>query len=161
METPALDEMKASLAASQAEYERLLDGVNEATLHARPLPNEWTMAENLVHMANARTFFVGETRRVLAEPGTRMGRTVDDVGRLQAIALHGGDSQAAIREAMQTTHATQMQLFNDLQPADLQVMGVHVKRGPQTLGAFVHHFLVEHNEAHVQQIKELLVVAGK
>jgi len=38
----------------------------------------------------------------------------------------------------------------------LQVVGTHVKYGQQTLGEFIQHFVVEHDQAHVKQIRALL-----
>ena len=39
---------------------------------------------------------------------------------------------------------------------DLQEMGEHIKYGPQTLAAFIEHFVIEHDQAHIKQVQTLL-----
>src|SRR5213592_4005790 len=82
-------EMLADLHESQQALLTFLDQVDDTILYRRPIAEEWTLAENLVHVAEARQFFTGEVRKVLATPRATIGRGLDHPARLQNIVEHG------------------------------------------------------------------------
>jgi uncharacterized damage-inducible protein DinB len=152
---PPLSSMLAAMRESQPVLLDLLNQVDDHVLYQRLQDNEWTMAETLVHVAEARDFFVAETREVLAKPDATIGRTISHPGRLQNILDHGQDARASIAQYLLTSYAGVMQLLQQLSDRDLQQTVTHVKFGPQPLGEFINHFIVEHDQAHIQQIQAL------
>lgn len=151
-----LGQMLADLRQSQNDLLALLKGLDESTLYTRPAENEWTPAENLIHLAEAREFFTAETQKVLATPGTTMGRTISDHHRIQNVIEHGHDAPDLILSKLVASHEKLISLLERMNDEDLQVVGTHVRYGQQTLGEFIEHFIVEHDQGHVRQIRSLL-----
>src|SRR5579884_3185668 len=88
-----MSEAHLDLTAAQGEMERVqqsyLDTLSQAdnrALHYRVAEDKWSLAQVLAHVAEAREFFLREIERLKAEPGTRMGRTMQDEHRLAAVA---------------------------------------------------------------------------
>src|SRR6266705_2797010 len=87
-EHPTQPEMLADLHESQQALLTFLDQVDDTTLYRRFIAEEWTLAENLVHVAEARQFFTGEVRKVLATPGASVGGARDPPPRLKIFQDH-------------------------------------------------------------------------
>ena len=155
-EHPTQPEMLADLHESQQALLTFLDQVDDTTLYRRFIAEEWTLAENLVHVAEARQFFTGEVRKVLATPGASIGRGLDHPARLQNIAQHGHAARPFISQQLTNSYEQVVHLLEQMSQDDLQKMGTHIKYGPQTLAVFIQHFIIEHDQAHVKQVKTLL-----
>jgi uncharacterized damage-inducible protein DinB len=151
-----LSQMQAALRQSQQELLAILHKVDDDTLYRHLIDNEWTLAENLVHVAEARAFFTNETRKALTSPDMTIGRTITDPHRIQNVRDHGHDARDVIFNKLVTSHAQLMQQLEQMSDADLQKPINHVKFGRQTLGEFMDHFIVEHDQAHVKQASALL-----
>jgi uncharacterized damage-inducible protein DinB len=152
-----LSQIQTELRQSQQELLVILNKADDNTLYHRFIDNEWTLAENLVHVAEAREFFTNETRKALATPGITIGRTITDPHRIQNVHEHGHDERAVISRKLVASHEQLMQQLEQMSDADLQKPITHVKFGQQTLGEFIGHFIVEHDQAHVKQASALLV----
>ncbi len=151
-----LVEMLADLEQCQHTFLELLDQVNDSKLYWRPDEKEWTMAENLVHVAEARQFFMGEVQKALTMEDATVGRTIADPGRVQNVAEHGSDSREVITQKLTDSYEQMIQTFKRMHDEDLQKNVQHVKYGSQTLGAFIEHFVVEHDQGHERQVMSLL-----
>jgi uncharacterized damage-inducible protein DinB len=159
-EQPTQPEMLADLHRSQQALLTFLDQVDDPTLYRRPIAEEWTLAENLVHVAEARQFFTGEVCKVLATPGATIGRGLDHPARLQNIVEHGHAARQFISHQLINSYEQVVHLLEQMSQDDLQKMGEHIKYGPQTLAAFIEHFIIEHDQAHVKQVQTLLAQQG-
>ena len=155
-EQMTLAEMGQALHASQQAFLEMMDRVDDETLYQQIGAENWTLAETLVHMAEARQFFVGETRKALAAPQVAIGRTVENEARLKNIEEHGRDALATIRQRMLESHTAMIALLQEINDDQLALQVEHVAYGPQSLGAFLQRFFIGHDQAHVQQAKELL-----
>lgn len=152
----SIDEMLTALRQTQQTFLELLGKVDETTLYSHSIEDSWTLAETLVHMAEARQFFAGETRRVVAAPGSKVGRTMEDEGRLSNISEHGSDPLEIIRQKLVTSHQSLLDLLSGMSDDDLQLECEHIKFGRQTLGELVQRFIVGHDQAHAEQAQMLL-----
>ena len=151
-----LSEILADLQRSQQALLDMSERIDDATLYQRSTEQEWTMAENLVHIAEARQFFASEVQKALLTSGARVGRTITDHARVQNVLEHGYDSCDVITQKLVASYELVLQTLKPMHDDDLQKMVEHSKYGPQTLGAFIEHFIVEHDQAHVQQVRKLL-----
>ncbi|HEX9922145.1 MAG TPA: DinB family protein [Anaerolineae bacterium] len=156
MNKPTLVNLLDELRQTQEAFLAILNQANEEALYHRPAPDSWTLAEALVHIAEARRFFADETRKILAAPGAEVGRTVEDPHRLQNIEDHGRDTLADIHQAMIASHEVVMQALSGISDDDLQLKAEHVRLGPQTLAEVIQRFLVGHDRMHVEQATALL-----
>jgi hypothetical protein len=59
-------------AAAPARLAKLLDGVSPARARKRPAPDNWSIAEIVVHMADTEVVFGYLIRGIVGEPGTRI-----------------------------------------------------------------------------------------
>jgi uncharacterized damage-inducible protein DinB len=148
--------MQEKLGSTQAEFLRILNEANEATLYHRTSEDVWSMAQVLAHISEARQFFIRETLRVKAAPGSRMGRTMDDAIRLATVKDHAHDSAEQLRTSLITSYKEMMRELSKLTDSDLEIKGEHVKFGTQTLAEFLVHFVVEHDQKHVGQAQRCL-----
>src|SRR5947207_15932852 len=99
-EHPTQPEMLADLHESQQALLTFLDQVDDTTLYRHFIAEEWTLAENLVHVAEARQFFTGEVRKVLAMPGASIGPGPATPARLKNIAANGHAARPSIYQAL-------------------------------------------------------------
>jgi uncharacterized damage-inducible protein DinB len=148
-----------TLTSTQREFLEMLADAGEQDLQFRPAEGVWTLTQVLAHISEARGFFADEVRRVRQAPGSRMGRTMDNPGRLQHVREHAGDSAVALRDALQSSHRVLIETLDGLRDDDLAVEGEHVKFGRQTLGEFIQHFVVEHDQKHVAQARRCIAAA--
>jgi uncharacterized damage-inducible protein DinB len=142
--------------ASQEGFIELLDQADRHTLYQPPSDDGWTIAQILMHIAEARQFFIDETSKVIASPGARMGRTIDHPGRLKAVEENRMNSPGQMRLAIIESYSKMIGLLRSLNDDDLLISGEHVKFGTQSLGEFIQHFIVEHDQAHVEQARALM-----
>src|SRR5205807_7969172 len=85
-----------------------------------------------------------------------MGRGLDHPARLQNIAEHGHAARPFLAQQLTNSYEQVVHLLEQMSQDDLQKMGTHIKYGPQTLAVFIQHFIIEHDQAHVKQVKTLL-----
>jgi uncharacterized damage-inducible protein DinB len=156
MDVYAVADFSRQVAATQEAYLGLLDRLGDSVLYTQPPDGGWTIAETLVHISEARRFFVNETKKVIASPGAQMGRTIDDPGRISNIEVNGKNSLGQVREALTESYTDLASMLKSLAEADLLITGEHVKFGSQSLGEFIQHFIVEHDQAHLEQTRELI-----
>ena len=146
-----LPQIKTQLQATQAAFLDILAQADDATLYGRN-GDEWTLAETLVHIAEARTFYAEEIGRLHANPGITIGRGLTHAGRTQQIIDHGRDSSADIEAQLTTSHNRVNATLAKMQDSDLStIIGGHETWGDHTLGEFIGRYFVAHDQLHVQQ----------
>jgi uncharacterized damage-inducible protein DinB len=158
---PPIAQMREELRRTQRDFLDILGQADARTLHHRAADGVWTLAEVLAHISNARQFFGGEAARGVASPNSRVGRMIQDAGRLAAVRDHGQDSADVLRKAIVTSHEQLMGLLEKLSDEDLKISAEHVnpKFGRLSIGDFVSHFIVEHDQKHVEQARRSLAHA--
>ena len=154
-EQPQLEAMITALRQSQTAFLKTLDESNRPTLYQSPDADDWTLAEILVHITEVWHFYGAEMERALAGPGVKVGRTLDHEGRLQAIDEHGRDAPETIRQNFMASYEQLMAVLSRMTEADMAHPVENIRLGPQTLGEFIHRFLVQHSQAHVRQAEDL------
>jgi len=157
VEHRTVSEMLADIQQSQQAFLDSLDQADDATLYQRYAEQEWTIAENLVHVSEARLFFTAEVRRALSMPRSSVGRTITDPARVQNVLDHGQDPRDTIAKQLAESYEQVISTLERMHDDDLRTKVEHIKYGPQTLTEFIQHFIVEHDQAHVGQIMILLV----
>ncbi len=111
----------------------------------------WTLAEVLIHMVEARTFFAGEINRIVTEGARTVGRTLDNERRLQTIEDHGRDSQTQIQQNLIASYQTVQDAINLIPGEQWDIEVTHVASGAQSLEKFVRTYIVGHDRIHVEQ----------
>ncbi|HEX7735944.1 MAG TPA: DinB family protein [Ktedonobacteraceae bacterium] len=157
---PKIAAIREQVRQSYDELSALLDGpigvLYVEKLYQTPTENEWTVMENLAHIAEFLPYWADEGAKLVARPGQPFGRTMEDAGRLAALSEHGRDSLARVRAALPTSYAHLDQVFSQLSDSDLELTGHHSRRGEKTLAWFIEEFIVRHLRDHVTQIRACL-----
>src|SRR5260221_12545269 len=112
-------EMLSDLHESQQTLLTFLDQADDTTLYQRPVAEEWTLAENLVHVAEARQFFTGEVHKVLATPGATIGRGLNHPVRIKTIMGHGHKAGKFIFHQLFSTYEQVVYLLGQISQDDL------------------------------------------
>jgi uncharacterized damage-inducible protein DinB len=157
---PANPEVEAILLSVQRSYTQLMaliDGpltaLDPRNLYTAPVKGEWSIQQNLAHIAEFMPYWAEEISKLLASPGQNFGRTQQDAARLQAIEQHGQDSLAQVREALPRSYARLQAVLEHLHDSDLQVSGLHSKFGEMSLAWIIEDFVTRHLINHLEQIK--------
>lgn len=142
----ALDEQLRTLAA----------GVRPDELHVDPRNGEWTLAENLAHIAEFPRFFAPQLLAQMREDRPRVGRTHEHEGRLAAVASAPGRELDDLRDDMGASLRELAAHFTELRDEHLGKVAENGKYGPEPLSAFLDRYLIGHKAAHVRQLRETI-----
>jgi len=158
---PPIAQMREELRRTQRDFLEILNEADARSLHRRAADGVWSLGEVLAHVSNARQFFGAEAARGVAAPNSRVGRMLQDAGRLGAVQEHGQDSPEALRAAMVTSHDKLMGVLAKLSDEDLKILAEHVnpKFDRLSIGEFVTHFILEHEQNHVEQARRAAAIA--
>lgn len=162
---PKVAAIRRSVEQSYSELNALLDGpvgiLYAEKLYQVPAENEWTIMENLAHIAEFMPYWAGEVAKLVTRPGEPFGRTMDDQGRVAALRDHGHDNLLQIRASLPGSYARLTEVLSELKESDLQLTGRHSRQGERTLEWFIEEFITKHLHDHVVQIKECLGAISK
>lgn len=136
-----------------AELTETAKAVEPAGLHFHPDENAWSVAQILAHVAEFEHFFSTDVLRVKADPGAKFGRTMEHEARLQAVRLNGSETLEQLLQGISSSEAETLGNLGQLSDSDLHVEGTNPKFGNQTIEWEIGHFITEHLEKHIGQIK--------
>lgn len=158
---PKVAAIRRNLRQSYEELGFLLDGtlgkLSAEKLYQKPAEKEWTIVENLAHIAEMLPYWAGEVAKLVAQPGQQFGRTMEDQSRLSALREHGHDHLVQIQSVLPGSYTHLDEVLSRLQDSDLALTGHHPRRGEQTLAWLIEEFLTKHLHDHVVQIRECLL----
>lgn len=157
---PKVAAIRQSVARSYAELNELLDGpiaaLFDTRLYQTPTENEWSIMENLAHIAEFMPYWGGEVEKLVEHPGQNFGRTMQHEGRLSALREHGHDTLTQAKAALPGSYARLDEVLSHLRDSDLALTGQHVKFGERTLEWFIGEFITEHFHSHLAQLRACL-----
>ncbi len=151
MATP--NELVAALERAGEEYAGFIETQPLEKFHHRPAPEEWTAAELTGHVAEFPATFAAQARRLAQNPGVQLGRSLDDPGRLAAVARLAGagpvEGAAAVRRCVQEALAS----LREIPPVGWSVRGQHPRLGEVTVVEVAERFIVSHLQEHLEQAR--------
>ena len=154
---PNMEAIRLSVQKSYAELNQLIDGplasLDSAKLYQPPVENEWSIMQNLAHVAEIMPYWANEIEKLVARPGQNFGRTMQNEGRLQAIREHGSDSLEQMKAALPGSYARLQEVLSKLTDSDLELTGIHSRYGEKSLDWFIEEFVTQHLINHVEQIR--------
>jgi len=121
-----------------------LHGISPEALLRRAIPEKWSAAENLAHLARYHQIFMERIERILTEqaPSMRGYRAEDDPEWPRWTAMPAQEILDNL-SALRTKLMARLRSLNDF---DFQRTGIHSKFGEMTLSLWVEFFLV--HEGH-------------
>jgi len=157
---PNVEAIRLSAQKSYSDLMQLIDGpltrLDRSKLYKVPAENEWTIMQGLAHIAEFMPYWAGEIEKLVAEPGRKFGRAMQDEGRLRGVSEHETDSLEYIKRALPGSYARLDEVLGKLKDRDLELTGQHIRYGEKPLAWFIEEFVTGHLSGHVGQIKECL-----
>jgi hypothetical protein len=147
------EELLESLERAGEEYAQFIEGQSPEAFHRRPGPDEWTAAELTGHVSEFPATFADQARRLASSPGAPLGRTLDDPGRLAALARLAGAGPPEAAEAVRRSVREAVESLRGLPPDAWQVTGRHQRYGDMTVAQVVERFILNHLREHLDQAR--------
>ncbi|HKF38669.1 MAG TPA: DinB family protein, partial [Ktedonobacteraceae bacterium] len=105
-------------------------------------------------------YWANEIEKLVAAPGQKFGRTMQDAGRLRAINEHGSDDLEQLRAALPGSYVRLAQVLGELKDSDLALTGNHSRYGEKTLAWFIEDFVTHHLASHLEQLNACLAAVS-
>jgi uncharacterized damage-inducible protein DinB len=137
--------------------EAALAKVPSEALKFRPAPGKWTVHEVIIHCADSETNSHMRIRYLLGEDdalivGYDQDRWATEFGYREVPLDQALNQLRGLRTA-------NLQLWKDLTPSQLERVGLHSERGPESAGHLIR-LMAAHDLVHRRQIDRILAAAG-
>lgn len=140
-----------------AQLEALVKDLSEADLHTHYLENEWTVAQNVHHLADSHmNSFIRIKFLLTADSPTVYGYN-QDAWALTPDA-HGLPVESSLT-LLKGLHERWVVLFEQVDESAWSRTVIHSENGPMNLDNFLNTY-AKHGEAHLDQIKRTLAAKG-
>jgi uncharacterized damage-inducible protein DinB len=138
--------------------DQILDTVEslpEPVVRYKPSADQWSVLEVLAHVEEANQFWMKELKDTIQNPGRRWGRTLQNEARLAAVAKAPGRSVHDVVTGVRRTKDLIDRTLSGVDDAQLTIESesVNPKFGSKPLAFILEHFMVEHLEGHLNQIR--------
>ena len=136
-------------------YDRLvaaLRGFPRQMWAYRPEPDDWTIHEIVVHIADSEVNSYVRGRRLIAEPGSEV-LGYDEAGWAKRLDYHAQDPQAALEPFRHLRHSTWLPI-RDLPEAVWSHTVVHSESGRMTFDDWLHTY-ERHVPEHIAQMRAI------
>lgn len=136
-----------------------LDNVSEKDIRWNPTEEEWSILQIVSHLNEAIPYWLDEVERVLAQPGSKWGRGLQDADRLAAVA---NPDALNVAEEITTLKGLKLQVadrLGNVSEAQLQEENPHrnfEKFGNKPVSFMIGHFIEEHLTGHDGQVQRNL-----
>ena len=140
------------------QLEELISGLSPQQLTAKPLPNEWTVAQNVHHLADSHINSYVRCKLMATEDNPTL-KPYDE----GAWALLTDGSSPDLSDSLallKALHARWVIFWENLPEDAWQRTGQHPESGPVTLARQLELY-VQHGEAHLNQIRRTLAASQK
>jgi len=140
------------------QVEELVSGLSPQELTAKPLAGEWTVAQNVHHIADSHINSYVRCKLMATEDNPTL-KPYDE----GAWALLSDGSSADLSDSLtllKALHARWVQFWENLPDDAWQRTGMHPESGPVTLARQLELY-VEHGEAHLDQIRSTLAASKR
>ena len=143
-----------SYAALNERIDSSLAALDPQKLYQPPAENEWTIMQNLAHVAEFMTYWANQIANLVAHPGQKFGRVMTDEHRLKFIRDHENDTLQQIKSLLPPSYAHLEEVLSSLKDSDLEITGIHPRYGEKSLDWFIEDFVTKHMSDHVVQLEE-------
>ena len=140
------------------QVDELISGLSPQELTAKTLPNEWTVAQNVHHLADSHINSYVRCKLMATEENPTL-KPYDE----GAWALLSDGSSADLSDSLvllKALHARWVRFWQNLPEEAWQRTGSHPQSGAVTLARQLELY-VEHGEAHLEQIRRTLAARKK
>ena len=140
------------------QVEELVSGLSPQELTAKPLADEWTVAQNVHHIADSHINSYVRCKLMATEDNPTLKPY--DEGAWALLADGSSDDLSDSIALLKALHARWVQFWENLPDDAWQRTGMHPESGAVTLARQLELY-VEHGEAHLDQIRRTLAADKK
>lgn len=141
------------LAATPKKIGRLLQSATPAKLKKRPLPDKWSVAEIVAHLADAEIVIGWRVRSILGAPGTPIQAFDQDAW--VAAGHYAQRNPVKSLEQLRALREANLALYKSLTPEQWKLYGMHSERGQESV-EHIARMHAGHDLNHIQQIERIL-----
>ncbi len=143
------DVLLDALAATPADLERLVKGLDNTLLIQRPTPDEWSIADVLCHLVAVEEQGLARLQLMVAQHSPTISPIYPDT------AAHDlSQPPAAMLANFRQARQAMLAFLRELKAGDWQVTAVHPTQGKLSIRFLVQHH-VDHDTAHLNQLVEM------
>jgi uncharacterized damage-inducible protein DinB len=150
------DGVRAFNAELDRQLRALADRIDPSRLHDDPGGGEWTLAENLAHIAEFPAWFANDLVAQMREERPVVGRTHDHPDRLAAIAAAADRSLDDLRAELDASLDRLTAVLEELRDEHIDKLAQNRKYGPEPLRTFLDRYVLGHKAAHVDQLRRTI-----
>lgn len=150
---PGPQELIAAVEQAAEAYAAFIARQSETAFHRRPAPDEWTAAELTGHVAEFPSTFAEQVRRLANNPSAPIGRSLEDPGRLSAVARLAGAGPAAAAGEVRTGLQQALATLGSIPAAGWEVRGQHPRFGSVSVAELVERLILSHLRDHLEQAR--------
>ena len=139
--------------ATPRKLDRLIKGVPTAKFRKRLVPDKWSVAEILAHLADVEIVVGWRMRSILGSPGTPI-QAFDQDAWVTAGHYEKRDPRKALAQHRVAREAN-LDLLKSLTPDQWKHFGMHSERGQESI-EHIARMIAGHDVNHLQQIERIL-----
>lgn len=139
--------------ATTKKLDRLVKGVSASKLRKRPLPDKWSVAEILAHLADVEIVVGWRMRSILGSPGIPI-QAFDQGAWVNAGHYAKRDPRKVLAQHRVAREAN-LDLLKSLTPDQWKHFGMHSERGQESI-EHIARMIAGHDLNHIQQIERIL-----
>ncbi len=134
-------------------------GLDDHTLRQEEAPGKWSVIAVIQHLADSDLVFAYRLRMILAEDHPPI-QAYDQDAWASTLGYSGVEIETAL-DQLRALRAANFHVLRRLSSAQLERVGLHSERGPESLG-FLLRLMAAHDLVHRRQIDRILlkVAAG-
>ncbi|MFD4929386.1 DinB family protein [Peribacillus butanolivorans] len=158
----AYQSIGTSVQSFQQSIDHILEttaNLSEKTIRCNPTEEEWSIMQILSHIAEAIPYWLGEVETVVATPGSKWGRGLQDPARLAAVT---DTEKLSVDEVLKQVDELKYKVESGLGKLDEETLSKEsphrnfAKFGNKPVSYIVDHFIDDHVSGHYDQIKRNL-----
>jgi uncharacterized damage-inducible protein DinB len=142
----------AILRATPAALDTAIHGLSERQLRTPEAPGKWSIRHLLQHLADSEIVYAWRLRLVLAHDRPRLEGYDQDLWA-ERLGYDQADPMQALHD-FSVLRAANLRLLARATPEDLERLGVHDERGPETV-AHLMRLYAGHDLMHLQQLERI------
>ncbi len=132
---------------------RLMDGVAESKLKAKPAPGKWSVTEIVAHMAEDELISTWRYRQMIEHDCPQLNNFDQDLWA--QLGDYAAWSSSDALEMFRLLREANLRMFAKLTPEQWERTGIHAERGKITVRGQVTH-MAAHDINHIEQIQRIL-----
>jgi len=141
----------------QADTPRLIaefvEGVPDAKLSQRPLPDKWSVTEIIAHLAEDELVTSWRYRQMIENNGCPLASFDQD--QWSRLGDYRSWKSSDALEMFRLLREANLRMLRNLSPDEWDCFGVHAERGRLSVRDLAHH-MAGHDMNHVDQIRSIL-----